>query len=660
MQTDVIGKVRNTRLGTSKPLLPLFEAIVNSIQAIEERPDKAKGRIVVRILRDETEVTLPFRDGTERPVSGFVVEDNGVGFTDENYESFNTSETTHKSVKGGKGIGRFSWLKAFDQVRITSNYRQADGWWRRSFTFRLTPEGVEGLVREPSGQHDWATAVALSGIRSEYLKYCPKRAHTIAFRIVEHCLSYFLHEDCANVTLIDGDESIDLNAVHADTQRIIADSNIKVGEEGFRVVALKVRASDEQSHRLHFCADKREVTTEQIASHMPDLAMRLTDEDGGYFVSVFVYGKYLDANVSPERQDFVFSRGPEEQIDMYQLGIRDIRDGVLKELGKVLEPLLGPIKEQKEEHVRAYVEDRAPQYRAVLKHSPQVLDRLPPDASDERIDTELYKAKRDLEQEVRTFSVLNTRDAGSELYKKFVEKVTDLTQADLVSYVLHRRIILEELERALSSTNNEYEREAAVHKLIYPMRVTSENAIADEQQNLWIVDERLVYHRFLASDVELYKILEGSESERRPDILVFNRPIAVSEASSPVNSVVVLEFKRPMRKTYSDEDKDNPIIQVLDYATEIRAAGRVVSSKGRPVTISPSAPFYAYIICDITSRIERFCTIASYRKTPDGLGYYGYNDGLRTYVEVISYEKLLDDAKKRNRAFFDRLGVPLL
>lgn len=635
MQTDVIGKVRNTRLGTSKPLLPLFEAIVNSIQAIEERPDLSRGRIVIRLLRNEAEGVLPLRDGTERSVSGFVVEDNGIGFTDENFESFNTSETTHKSLKGGKGIGRFSWLKAFEQVRITSNYQEAGDWWCRSFTFRLTPEGVEGLLKEPSGSHEWTTSVTLSGIRSEYLKYCPKRANTIAYRIIEHCLSYFLHGDCAHVTLIDGDDSIDLNALHTDTQRIIADSNVQVGNEAFRVVALKLRASDEQSHRLHFCADKREVTTEQISSYMPDLAGRLSDDDGAYFVcSVFVYGKYLDANVSPERQDFVFSQGPEEQLDMYQLGLRAIREGVLEELRKVLDPLLAPIKEQKEGHIKAYVDNRAPQYRAVLKHSPQVLDRLPPDASDERIDTELYKAKRDLEQEVRTFSILNKRDAGSERYKEFVEKMTDLTQADLVSYVLHRRIILEELERALSSTNDEYEREAVVHKLIYPMRVTSENAIADEQQNLWIVDERLVYHRFLSSDMELYKILEGSESERRPDVLVFNRPIAVSEASSPVNSVVVLEFKRPMRKSYPDDENDNPIIQVLDYATEIRNGGRVLGSRGRPVTISPSAPFYAYIICDITPRIERFCTIASYRKTPDGLGYYGYNDSLRTYVSA--------------------------
>ena len=36
------------------------------------------------------------------------------------------------------------------------------------------------------------------------------------------------------------------------------------------------------------------------------------------------------------------------------------------------------------------------------------------------------------------------------------------------------------------------------------------------------------------------------------------------------------------------------------------------------------------------------------RRTPDNLGYYGYNETLNAYYEVISYAKLLADAKKRN------------
>jgi hypothetical protein len=44
--------------------------------------------------------------------------------------------------------------------------------------------------------------------------------------------------------------------------------------------------------------------------------------------------------------------------------------------------------------------------------------------------------------------------------------------------------------------------------------------------------------------------------------------------------------------------------------------------------------------------------------TPNNLGYYGYNETLNAYYEVISYAKLLADTKKRNRILFDKLNLP--
>ena len=46
-------------------------------------------------------------------------------------------------------------------------------------------------------------------------------------------------------------------------------------------------------------------------------------------------------------------------------------------------------------------------------------------------------------------------------------------------------------------------------------------------------------------------------------------------------------------------------------------------------------------------------------RTPDNLGYFGYNPSLSAYVEVISYTKLLRDAKKRNKILFDKLNLPM-
>ena len=54
------------------------------------------------------------------------------------------------------------------------------------------------------------------------------------------------------------------------------------------------------------------------------------------------------------------------------------------------------------------------------------------------------------------------------------------------------------------------------------MRATSD-AVPYEQQNLWIIDERLSYHCFLASDMPLDSVsVLASGSESRPDIMIFD------------------------------------------------------------------------------------------------------------------------------------------
>lgn len=44
--------------------------------------------------------------------------------------------------------------------------------------------------------------------------------------------------------------------------------------------------------------------------------------------------------------------------------------------------------------------------------------------------------------------------------------------------------------------------------------------------------------------------------------------------------------------------------------------------------------------------------------THDGLGYFGFNDSAKAYIEVMSFDGLVNAATELNRAFFDKLGLP--
>ena len=111
---NIKGQLNNIHLAEAKALWPLFEAVVNSIQAIEDSENKTCGKIEVYAHREETsEIRFDEdpkkKEETLEKFESFTITDNGVGFNTQNYESFQTAYSTHKFTKGCKGIGRFLW-----------------------------------------------------------------------------------------------------------------------------------------------------------------------------------------------------------------------------------------------------------------------------------------------------------------------------------------------------------------------------------------------------------------------------------------------------------------------------------------------------------------------------------------------------------------------
>jgi hypothetical protein len=242
-------------------------------------------------------------------------------------------------------------------------------------------------------------------------------------------------------------------------------------------------------------------------------------------------------------------------------------------------------------------------------------------------------------------------------FEEYFARVGDANQADLARYVFHRRLILEFLQKLLGlQQDGKYSRENRIHRLIFPMGATS-SEVPFERHNLWLLDERLAYHKFLASDKQLRStqpLVSGSQKEL--DLVVFDKACAFSgSADGPFQTITIIEFKRPMRTGYSEGD--NPFDQVLEYIEEIRK-GKARTIDGREVPISDGVHFYCYVVADKTEKLETQAYRAELEKTPDNQGYFGYKKHYRAYIEFISYAKLLADAKQRNRVFFDMLGLP--
>ena len=151
--------------------------------------------------------------------------------------------------------------------------------------------------------------------------------------------------------------------------------------------------------------------------------------------------------------------------------------------------------------------------------------------------------------------------------------------------------------------------------------------------------------------LKVVKVEGGDE----PDLVVFNTPRAFAETKSPYQSVVVVEFKRPERNEYPTSE-ENPVEQVLRYVRKIKD-GQAKDKDLRTINVG-QIPFYAYILCSLTPKIRAIADNHDFVKTPDGEGYFKYHQSQGCYIEIVSYDKVLNDAKKRNRAFFELLQIP--
>lgn len=679
MPTNLSGRLRNTPLPLTGGLLPLFEAVVNSIHAIEEAGVSTNaGRIGITLFRKAKQESLGLGDSKKKgpdaleDIVGFKIEDNGIGFTDENMTSFRTLDSEHKMQKGCRGIGRLLWLKAFKSVRVESTYRVGEILRYRTFAF----SAVGGVSKETDNEAPRGTAVSttihLDEFNTRYRDYARKTPKAIADSIFEHCLWYFIREGGAPlIKLIDDVEVISLNDVYDAHMHSSAISEIiLIKEQSFDLIHVRLRSNSMSAHAIAFCADNRLVTEEKLSGKLPGLHGRLTDAAGEFIYSCYVSSAFLDECARPERTGFEIVDSVEGLLADQEIGLNDIRDAVVERAKVQLAEHLEENLRRSKEKVSRFVSTKAPRYRPILARIPETELNVDPDISDKDLELALHKQFANIERDLISegHEILSQTEAAPddhyrERLNSYLAKAEDIKKSDLASYVSHRRVIIDLFEKAIEKdSDGNYVREDLIHSLIMPMRKDSSEVSLDSC-NLWLVDERLAFHNYLASDKTLRSIpITQSKDRKEPDLCAlkaFDQPILVSEDTKPpLASIEIIEIKRPMRQDSSAGEEHDPIEQAVGYLRRIRE-GQVSTASGRQIPASESIPGFCYILADLTPQFERRCRDHhDLKRTHDGLGYFGYKSNANAYIEVISFNRLVDAAKERNRAFFDKLGFP--
>lgn len=654
LKENLQGRIDNLAMSPSytNTLIPVFEALMNSIHSVQERfgDDWIKNGVIVLDVECDS-------DGNPE---SFVVTDNGVGLNDANFESFRTYDSRLKARKGGKGVGRLTWLKVFERVNIISKFKVEDKVSQRSFDFVLDNEKAfqNYVLRALDAKPELQTRVALHALKDGYRSHCPKRLETITHRIAAHFLPFLIGDECPDITVSSATESHSLRQIieaHTHNAQSLTVEVQEVGSLTIKHLLLsKALVESGTEHTVYLAAHDRIVTDHGI-NNQTGLDTSFDYEGDQVFYVGIVSSEFLDDSVTQERNNFDIPKATMKQITK-----------AAEEAAKVYlaEPINSLINAKAQTIER--VVTNFPRYAYLVQDRQEFARELPLNSKTEEA---IYQAmsvydyretrdlRRDLNALVSSESEPTLTDEFKQKLEQVMERVGEQERASLAEYVSKRKLIIDLLEHRLGFEDKEKQRlytEEAVHKVICPLKVNSGD-IEYGNHNLWLIDDRLAYYDFWASDQQIRKYAKSSECNDRPDLILFQGSNLLQREGTD-QPIVIVEFKRPARTEYSDDE--NPIKQIYDYIRELREH-KVTDNDGKLITqIGADTPFFCYLICDITPRLKAILEDYKINQTlPGGRGFFGYNDTRRAYVEVLQYGQIVKDARLRHEAFFKELGI---
>ncbi|QQS87648.1 ATP-binding protein [Fusobacterium canifelinum] len=647
MLADLLGSVNRIKINRNDGVFTIFEAVVNSIQS------DSKNILVELKTEKDKQSSFEITDKKEKDVlAEVIITDDGYGFNDENFESFKKINSTHKLKLGGKGVGRLTWLKVFENIEIESTYKQDKKYFFRKIFFNLYDEVKEVESKElPFGdQKQIKTTIKFKKPKGDFLEKFPITAEDLGEKILYHCLSYLI-EGVFEITIKDNkNEYRCKDEYRSRLENDIKKDTIKINKEEFDIIYIPIDKKKLSKHEISFTANKREVYRRGMSGELLKSSFEIDKKEK--YILAFIRGNYLDNSVSEDRTRFFF---PDEDGGLF-LSEKEIINSVSNKIITIFDKSIEIIREKNKNKINIFLNEN-PYYRAVYKYNETIVDEINSRTTNDEIEEKFEKTVRQKLKEIKTnIKTLELNGNYQEKFEETIEKIDVLKQLDLAKYIVHRKIIIELFDKILEKKENDknYYYEKDLHNLIFPMKKYGEE-VDYNNHNLWLIDDRLSYHTFLSSDKPFNEFNENSTNKERADLVILNNLISFSdkEVEELHSNVIIVEFKRPGRDSLIEYDLNT---QIYKYIEELLDS-KIKTKNGKRIEIDKNAIFNVYIICELSSELVKTLRRANYKELLEGQGYYFYNDSYNTLIQVFSLNKVLRDVKLRNKIFFKQLGV---
>jgi hypothetical protein len=660
---SIQGTIDNIRSKTNV-YTPVIESIVNSIQSISEKNEE-KGKIEIILHREKV---LELENHTPS-IKSISILDNGVGFNKKNRDSFDTFYSQYKKEIGGKGFGRFMFVKYFGDVNVQSVFEDNKTLKLRTFRFGRKYEIIVDENIEETEAVKTHTILNLNNLIDSHS--FDKNIETISRKLLERLLVYFINDsfNCPTIIVKEADKSnsIILNDYMTGKNEIQQFSNFhfnlkadKGVTKKFNGKIFKIYFAGNQKSRISLTGHNREVTETNLHKYIPEFEADFYDINEktkgkkNYIIKTYILSEYLDEHVSLERETFDF--GKEEGDVFYPFSQSEIEKEAAIKTKEIFSTDVSSRAEKKASKIKKYVSENAPWHRSYVNDLD--FSKIGYNLTNNEIEIALHKVKHKKEIETRSkFTELleNPDNFEDDTLTKMVSEISEIGKSDLAHYVYNRKCVLQAFQEMLKRNdagNSHLEKD--IHNIIYPMTRNSENTTYEEH-NLWLLDERLVFSEFISSD-EKISSNKSDNALDEPDLLIFDQKQSFRAGDNEFsNPLTIFEFKRPKRNDYAA--KDDPVLQIGRYLEKIREGKYEMPDGLEPIKINDHTPIYGYVIADITPKIKEFARNGQLTESPDKEGYFGFHNGFKMYVEIISFKKLLKDATLRNKIFFKKLQL---
>jgi len=679
---------------------PVFEALTNSLEAIKSLKND-NGKITIKLFLDKT---LHSDENKDYSFQKIVVEDNGIGF---NEEEFARLVDLYDEGKGyfNKGSGRIQFLHFFNKTEITSVYKSeksATGFKQRIFSLSKSKAFLQNNaiirvddIKDISATEPFTILTFNTPLYDEdTLYYKSLTVDDIKNRIKDHYLAYFcenrdtlpkivIQSYLNNISSgeteivtndipgVDQQKEIDVYYSKITGNRITKTDN----KEALNLKAFKIPKDDLDKNGLKLIS-KGEIAKDFTLDSLLD-----TDHIENNRYLFLLSGDYINNKDSDTRGELQipkkadFKKNELSLFDEEEILMDDIEEKANEEIEKLYEEIKCNAEKKKKN-----IEELRKMF--LLNDETIKSIRISINDSDDKILEKVYQADAkiiakgdaEIKQQIKLLEELNPAEKDYEdIFKTQVDELVKAiplqNRTALTHYVARRKLVLELFDKILENqleiqkTSSRNIDEKLLHNLIFQQ--SSDNT---EDSDLWLINEDFIYFKGV-SESKLKDVKIDNE-------FIFKKEFEKEETEYLLSLGENRKIKKPDILLFPDESKciiielKNPDVPIRTHLGQIDFYAGLIRNLTKDTFNLDT--FYGYLIGesidprDVRLTDQRF--IQSYHldymfrpSTPvagDIFPNTKKSDG-SIYTEVIKYSTLLERALMRNKIFIDKITKPI-